>query len=116
MLKAKVPTLVAALAAAAAIASASALAEDAARQSVTVEIRDMKYAPDTLTVAAGTKVTWINKDQMPHTVTDRSRGFGSAALDTDESFSYTFATPGDFTYFCAVHPFMTGRVTVRQPR
>lgn len=113
MLKAKVATLVAALAAAASIASASALAEDAARQSVTVEIRDMKYAPDTLTVAAGTKVTWINKDQMPHTVTDRSRGFGSAALDTDESFSYTFATPGDFTYFCAVHPFMTGRVVVR---
>ncbi len=116
MRKAKLPILVAAIAAAAAIASAPARAEDAAGQAVTVEIRGMKYAPDTLTVAAGTKVTWINKDQMPHTVTDRARGFGSAALDTDESFSYTFATPGEFAYFCAVHPFMTGRVVVRQPR
>lgn len=84
-----------------------------APQPITVEIRDMKYFPGTLTIASGTKVTWINKDDMPHTVTDRGRTFGSAGLDTGDSFSYTFTTPGEFTYFCAVHPFMVAKVVVK---
>jgi plastocyanin len=95
------------------IAPAIALADGAPRQPVTVEIRDMKYAQDTLTVAVGTKVTWINRDQMPHTVTDRKRSFASAALDTGDSYTYTFTTPGEFTYFCALHPSMVARVVVR---
>ena len=105
--------LVAALAAAASIAPAAVSAGAAAPRSITVEIRDMKYAPDTLTVAAGTKVTWVNKDEMPHTVTDRGRSFASAALDTGERYSYTFTTPGEFAYFCALHPFMAARVIVK---
>ncbi len=96
------------------LAAPAASAADPAPRAVTVEIRDMKYAPDTLTIPAGTKVTWINKDQMPHTVTDRARSFASAALDTGESYSYTFAAAGEFAYFCAVHPFMTGKVIVKQ--
>ncbi len=109
----KVLAFAAALAAAASIAPATALADDAAPRSITVEIRDMKYAPDALTVAAGTKVTWINKDQMPHTVTDRGRTFASAALDTGDRYTYTFTTPGEFAYFCALHPFMVARVIVK---
>lgn len=81
-------------------------------RTVTVEIRDMKYASKTLTVTPGTTVTWINKDEMPHTVTDRGRVFRSAALDTGDTFSYTFTKPGEFTYFCALHPFMIAKVVV----
>ena len=87
----------------------------AAPRTVTVDIRDMKYAQPTLTVAPGTTVTWVNKDEMPHTVTDRGRGFGSAALDTGESFSYTFTKPGEFTYFCTLHPMMVGKIVVKPP-
>ena len=95
------------------LAAPGASAADPAAQTVTVEIRDMKYAPDTLTIPAGTNVTWINKDQMPHTVTDRGRSFASAALDTGDSYSHTFPSPGEFTYFCAVHPFMVAKVIVK---
>lgn len=81
-------------------------------RTATVEIRGMQYVQKALTVIQGTTVTWINKDEMPHTVTDRGRAFGSAALDTGDSFSYTFTKPGEFTYFCALHPFMIAKVIV----
>jgi amicyanin len=103
--------LIAALAVVASSVPAAALAN--APHPVTVEIRDMKYAPNTLTIAVGTKVTWINRDTMPHTVTDRNRSFASAALDAGESYSYTFAAPGEFTYSCLIHPFMVGKVIVK---
>jgi plastocyanin len=106
-------SLAAALSVAAAVAPSAARSDAAAPRAVTVEIRDMKYVPENLTVAAGTTVTWVNKDQAPHTVTDRSRGFASAALDTGERYSYTFTKPGEFAYFCALHPFMTARVAVK---
>lgn len=83
-----------------------------APQTATVEIKDMKYEPATLTVAAGTTVTWVNNDDMPHTVTDRNRVFRSAGLDTGDKFSYTFATPGAFDYFCTIHPYMSAKVVV----
>ena len=82
-------------------------------QTATVEIRQMTFSPSTLTITAGTKVTWVNDDDMPHTVTDKGRVFRSAALDTEERFSFTFATSGEFTYFCAIHPSMVGRVIVK---
>ena len=103
----------AALALASSIGLAKTPAAAAVPKAVTVEIRDMKYEPATLTITAGTMVTWINEDTMPHTVTDRNRMFHSAALDTKDSFSYTFATPGEFTYFCTIHPFMVGKVIVK---
>jgi plastocyanin len=71
-----------------------------------IEINQMRFEPASLTIAAGTTVTWVNDDKSPHTVTDRGRVFRSAALDTKNNFSYTFATPGEFTYFCTLHPMM----------
>jgi plastocyanin len=103
--------LAAALAAAPAIAYAGAAAPLAANTTV-VAIRNMHFTPDTLTIAAGTTVTWINKDEMPHTVTAKGGAFRSAALDTDERFSHIFAAPGDFIYFCTIHPLMVGRIVV----
>lgn len=77
-----------------------------------VEIKNMHFVPDTLTVPAGTTVTWKNDDSNPHTVTDKGRVFRSAGLDTGDTFSYTFTSPGEFTYFCTIHPMMVGRIVV----
>jgi plastocyanin len=86
---------------------------DASATSDTVKIDNFSFTPQTLTVHAGTKVTWINKDDVPHTVTSTDKQFKSRALDTDERFSYTFSAPGTYSYFCSVHPHMAGKIIVR---
>ena len=73
----------------------------------------MKFNPPMITVTAGTKVTWVNEDNSPHTVADKAKAFHSSALDTKDSFSYTFNAPGEFTYFCTMHPMMVGKVIVK---
>jgi plastocyanin len=99
-----------------AAASPAALAGEAvpaAAAATIVEINNMKFSPLTLTVAPGTTVTWVNDDSSPHTVTDKVKVFRSAALDTKDSFSYTFTAPGEFTYFCTLHPIMVGKIIVK---
>lgn len=78
-----------------------------------VKIDNFSFTPQTLTVPVGTKVTWVNKDDMPHTVTSESKLFASRALDTDDKFSFTFQSPGTNNYYCAMHPKMTGRIIVK---
>jgi len=80
-----------------------------------VAIDNFRFSPRTLTVPAGTKVTWVNRDDVPHTATStvKPRAFDSGALDTDQTFSHVFAALGEYEYFCAVHPHMTGRVVVK---
>ncbi|WP_339913754.1 cupredoxin family copper-binding protein [uncultured Brevundimonas sp.] len=78
----------------------------------TVAIRNFVFVPATLTVPVGTTVTWTNGDEAPHTVVATARGFRSTALDTDDTYSFTFTTSGDFAYFCSLHPNMTGRIIV----
>jgi len=77
-----------------------------------VKIDNFSFGPATLTVAPGTTVTWVNHDDIPHTATSKTGVFRSKALDTDDKFSFTFATPGTFAYFCALHPHMTGSIVV----
>ena len=86
----------------------------AAASPATVEIDNFAFAPATLTVTAGTTVTWKNEDDSPHRVGDKNGTFKSAALDTDETFSYTFALPGEYPYICTIHPYMVGKIIVRQ--
>jgi amicyanin len=83
--------------------------------SAEVKIDNFSFAPPTLTVAVGTTVTWTNRDDIPHTVvsTDDPKAFKSKVLDTDEKFSYTFTKVGTYSYFCSVHPKMTGSVVVK---
>ena len=83
--------------------------------SVEVKIDNFSFGPMELTVPVGTTVTWINRDDIPHTVvsTDDSKTFKSKVLDTDEKFSFTFSKPGTYPYFCSVHPKMTAKVTVQ---
>ncbi len=78
-----------------------------------VAIDNFTFKPQQLTVKAGTTVTWTNKDDIPHGIASDNNAFArSKALDTDDSFSFTFTTPGTYHYFCYVHPHMTGTVVV----
>jgi plastocyanin len=79
-----------------------------------VNIDNFSFTPATLTVPVGAKVTWTNKDDVPHTVVSTNNAFTrSPALDTDDSFSYTFTKPGTYEYYCSVHPMMTGKIVAQ---
>ena len=78
-----------------------------------IDISKFAFEPMEVTVVPGTKIIWTNKDETPHTVTDEDRMFTSKAMDTDDTYEYTFNRAGDFTYYCTVHPFMSGIVHVR---
>jgi plastocyanin len=85
----------------------------AAARTTTVEIANFAFAPKDLTVTAGTTVTWKNADDSPHRIADTNGAYASAALDTEDSFSHTFATPGVYRYFCSIHPYMKGTIVVK---
>jgi plastocyanin len=85
----------------------------AAASPATVQIDNFSFAPATLTVTAGTTVTWKNEDDSPHRIGDKNGTFKSAALDTDDTFSHTFATPGEYPYICTIHPYMVGKIIVK---
>ena len=78
-----------------------------------VKIDNFSFGPETLKVSVGTTVTWINRDDIPHTVMSTDGVFKSKVRDTDEKFSYTFTKAGTYPYFCSVHPKMTGKVVVK---
>ena len=91
-----------------------ALGALAAEEPTAVAIDNFTFGPKELTVPVGTTVKWTNRDDIPHTVVETgSRVFRSKALDTDDTFSYTFANAGTFTYFCSLHPQMTGKIIVK---
>jgi amicyanin len=78
-----------------------------------VSIDNFTFNPQKLTVKAGTTVTWTNKDDIPHGIAATGNAFArSAAMDTDNTYSFTFTTPGTYQYFCYIHPHMTGTVVV----
>ena len=91
-----------------------ALLATAALPAPTVDITKFAFAPKEITVAPGTKIVWTNHDEVPHTVTSNDKTFTSKALDTDDRYEYTFTQEGDYSYYCTVHPFMTGVVHVRK--
>jgi len=80
-----------------------------------VVIDNFAFSPREITVAPGTRVAWVNRDDVPHTATSsvKPRAFDSKALDTEDTFSFVFQAPGTYDYFCAVHPHMTGKVIVK---
>jgi plastocyanin len=81
--------------------------------STIVMARDFMFAPTSLTVKAGSTVTWTNKDDEPHTVVSDAGLFRSAALDTNDSFSFRFDKPGTYRYACSIHPRMVGTIVVQ---
>ena len=80
-----------------------------------IEIKDFAFNPQTITVKSEEKVTWINRDEEPHTIVSVEKQFKkSTALDTDQEFTITAGAPGTYSYFCSVHPKMTGIIIVEK--
>ena len=80
-----------------------------------IEIKDFAFNPQTITVKSGEKITWINRDEEPHTIVSVEKQFKkSSALDTDQEFTITAGAPGTYTYYCSVHPKMTGTIVVQK--
>jgi plastocyanin len=101
---------------AAVAALATAAPDAAAPPPVTVHISNFTFAAPSVTVAVGTTVTWVNDDDIPHTVVSSDKTtFRSKVLETDDRFSFTFTTRGSYGYFCSIHPHMTGKIVVKAP-
>ena len=94
------------------VAIAIAAASPARAATIEVKIDNFTFNPKQVTVKAGDTVTWVNHDDIPHTVTSKTLVFRSNALDSDDKFSFTFTAPGSFDYFCSLHPMMTGTIVV----
>ena len=77
-----------------------------------VNIANLAFAPATVSVTAGTTVTWTNRDQIAHTVSDTQNGIASQVLNQNQTYSHTFTKPGTYHYICTIHPFMHGTVIV----
>ena len=78
-----------------------------------VNIDNFSFGPQTVTVPVGATVTWTNRDDIPHTAASTDGVFKSKVMDTDEKFSYTFTKAGSYSYYCTIHPKMTGTVVVK---
>ena len=85
----------------------------AALEENVVTIDNFTFTAPELTVAVGTTVKWVNHDDIPHTVVEKNKAFRSKALDTDDAYSFTFASAGTFDYFCGLHPHMVGKIIVK---
>ena len=92
------------------LALGSAAAQDATN---VITIDNFTFSPKELAVAVGTTVKWVNHDDIPHLVVEKKTTFRSKALDTGDSYSYTFTSAGTFDYFCSLHPHMVGQVIVK---
>ena len=95
------------------VLAAGVLIVHAANPSNAVSIDNFTFTPKALTVKAGMSVTWTNHDDIPHGIASSDNAFKrSAALDTDDSYSFTFTAPGTYQYFCYIHPVMVGTIVV----
>jgi len=92
---------------------APANGEPPAKGEVQIVIKDFAFTPADVTVAPGTKVTWVNKDDAPHTATSVDKKFNSGGLDTDDKFSFVFNDKGDYQYICTLHPQMKATIKVK---
>ena len=100
-----------------ALTSTPGLAEDpnnaGAGPVASVSMDHNTFIPSEITVVPGTTVTWVNKEDMPHTVVHVNKGFRSKTIVKDAQFSFTFTAAGDYDYLCSIHPNMKGKVIVK---
>jgi len=104
-----------ALVACVAMSPSAGFAADAA---TTVDVSKFVFGPKEITITPGSKVRWVNHDEVPHTVASaqgQEKVIASKAMDTDDQYEVTFSKEGDYAYYCTVHPFMTGVVHVHKP-
>ena len=111
----KILTLQAAMLAASAflMSTVASMTKAAPVPQAAVRIENFTFRDPSVTVKAGTTVTWTNADDIPHTVVAKDGAFKSKVLDSGDRFSFTFAKPGQFGYFCSLHPHMTGTIVVK---
>ena len=83
------------------------------KPAVEISVDNFTFGPAEITVPANSTITWVNHDDVPHVIASTDGLFRSKALDTDDKFSFTFARPGTYAYFCAMHPRMVGKVVVK---
>jgi plastocyanin len=100
------------LIAASGLRTASAADSSALSSALQVQIDNFSFTPQDIKVKAGTTITWTNRDDIPHTVVSTDQAFKSKALDTDDKFTTTLTKSGTYTYFCSIHPKMTGKIVV----
>ena len=99
-----------------AASAGSGVAQQLAKAAPTeITIDNFAFSPPKLTIPHGTQVTWINRDEEPHTVVSatKEQPFKSQALDTDDKFSFVFDKPGTYKYFCSIHTHMVGTIEVK---
>ncbi|MGP0058610.1 MAG: cupredoxin family copper-binding protein [Beijerinckiaceae bacterium] len=77
-----------------------------------VKIDNFTFNPPLLKVKPGETVTWVNEDDIPHTVVATNHAFKSKAMDTGEKYAFTFTTAGQYEYFCSLHSHMKGTIIV----
>src|SRR5215468_6854277 len=95
------------------LSTVSVMTKAAALPAAAVQIGNFTFKAPVTTVKVGTTITWTNGDDIPHTVVSKDGVFKSKVLDTGDRFSFTFAKPGQFGYFCSLHPHMTGTIVVK---
>ena len=78
-----------------------------------IVVKEFMFTPNSVTVKAGSTVTWANMDDEPHTVVSDTGLFRSGAMDTSESFSFKFDKPGTYHFTCSIHPRMVGTIVVQ---
>ncbi len=88
-------------------------AQAAAPEPTGVVMKNFMFVPTSLTVDVGSTVTWTNQDGEPHTVISDSGLFRSAALDTNDKFTFRFEQPGTYHFVCSIHPQMVGTIIVK---
>jgi plastocyanin len=87
---------------------------DSASSATTIKIDNFSFNPRSTTVPAGTTITWVNADDVPHKIVSSDGKFtASPALDTNDRYTFGFTRPGRYEYFCAIHPKMTGVIVVQ---
>ena len=84
-----------------------------AQETNAVVLKNFMFSPMSLTIKAGSTVTWKNLDGEPHTVVNDSGLFRSSALDQNDTYKYTFDKPGIYKIFCGIHPNMKETITVQ---
>jgi amicyanin len=94
------------------VAGIVAIMLPARAEDMSVKIDNFTFNPPRVTIKPGTTVTWVNDDDIPHTVVSATKQFKSKTLDSEDKFSFTFTTPGSYDYFCSLHPHMTGTIVV----
>ena len=95
------------------LVAASSPSTAAPPDSTQIAIKDFMFMPNSLTVKPGTAVTWVNRDDEPHSVVSDTGLFRSGAVDTNETFSFKFDKPGTYPYHCALHPRMVAPIIVQ---